>query len=389
LPTPQGPVALRFSRCRMLLGVDVPAEEVRNALIRLGLTPAAVREDLVEWKVPGHRRDLAREVDLIEEVARVVGIERIGGRVAATPAPPREADEFYDYRSEVQQRLYGLGLSEARTSTLVSEKMLWGNAPSLRLRNPLGEDQSFLRTSLLPGLIAALEYNIRHGARSIALYEIGRTFHPGQSEEQETLAMTVYGEAVARSWRGGAVRNFDWHDAKGILEAVATVPLTCLHDQGEPYLALSAKLIAEGKPIGILGQLAPAFTRSIDAIKPVLVAELSLELLRTLQPAPAFREIPKFPSVVRDIAVVCPLALPYGDIEGELWRANEEFLASVEPFDVYRDSSGEKLPADRKSIAISLTFRARDRTLGSEEVNAACERLKQHLKARLAVDFRE
>jgi phenylalanyl-tRNA synthetase beta chain len=267
--------------------------------------------------------------------------------------------------------------------------MLWRDETPLRLRNPLGEDQAFLRTSLLPGLIAALERNIRHGARSIGLYEIGRTFHADASEEQETLAFSLYGEAIPKSWRGDKVREFDWHDAKGIVEALAPVPLACIRNKGGPQLALSADLLAQGRCIGILGQLAPAFARTLDAIKPVLIGEIALEMLRTIPRPAAFHDIPKFPAVVRDIAVLCPIALPYGDIESALWKAKEEFLVRIEPFDIYVDPSGEKLPADRKSIAISLTFRAHGRTLNNEEVKAACERLKQQLKAKLAVDFRE
>ena len=388
-PSAPDAVVLRLSRCRTLLGADVSANEVRDALLRLGLAPAAEDGDAVEWKIPSHRRDLSREVDLIEEVARVIGIEKIPSRIAAAPATPGEADDAYDFQATVRQHLYALGLSEARTSTLVSERMLWRDATPLRLRNPLGEDQAFLRTSLLPGLIAALERNIRHGARSIGLYEIGRTFHADASEEQETLAFSLYGEVGLKSWRGDKVREFDWHDAKGILEALAPVPLTCIRNEGGPQLALSAELLAQGRRIGILGQLAPAFARTLDAIKPVLIGEIALEMLRTIRRPAAFHDIPKFPAVVRDIAIVCSIGLPYGDIESELWKANEEFLVGIEPFDIYLDPSGEKLPADRKSIAISLTFRARGRTLCNEEVNAACDRLKQQLKAKLAVDFRE
>ena len=388
-PSAPDPVELRLSRCRSLLGADVSANEVRDALLRLGLAPAAENEHSVEWKIPSHRRDLSRDVDLIEEVARVIGIERIPSRIAAAPATPGEADDVYDFQATVRQQLYALGLSEARTGTLVSERMLWQDGTPLRLRNPLGEDQAFLRTSLLPGLISALERNIRYGARSVGLYEIGRVFHAEASEEQETLAFSLYGEIALKSWRGDAVRDFDWHDAKGIVEALAPVPLTCIRSEGGPQLALSAGLLAQGRRIGILGQLAPAFARTLNAIKPVLIGEIALEILRTIRRPPAFHDIPKFPAVVRDIAVVCPIALPYGNIESELWNANEEFLVKIEPFDVYVDPSAEKLPADRKSIAISLTFRAQERTLNSEEVNAACDRLKQQLKAKLAVDFRE
>ncbi len=388
LPAPPSPVILRLSRCRLLLGANLSTKEIRDALVRLGLAPMAESEDSVEWRIPSHRGDLTREADLVEEVARVVGIEKIPSRIAASPARPGDADAVYDFRSAVREELRALGLSEARTSTLVSEKMLWGNAAPWRLRNPVGEDQAFLRTSLLPGLISALQRNIRHGAPSIALYEVGRTFHQGDFEERETLAMTLHGESASRTWRGGEVRAFDWHDAKGILEVLATVPLTPVREQGDSYLALSAAVFAGEKRVGMLGQLAPGFARTLDATKPVLVAELSLDMLRMLRRTPTFHEIPKFPQVVRDIAAVCPIGLPYGDIESELWNANEKLLARIEVFDVFTDSSGKILPPDRKSIAISLTFRARERTLESEEVNAACERLKQQLKARLAVDFR-
>jgi phenylalanyl-tRNA synthetase beta chain len=382
-------VVLRLSRCRSLLGADVPAGEVGDVLTRLGLAPTSHGEDAIEWKVPSYRRDLTREVDLIEEVARIIGIERIGGRVAARPAEPGRPDEVYDFQMSIRQQLYALGLYEARTSTLVSEKRLWSDGAPLRLRNPLGEDQAFLRTSLIPGLIAALESNIRHGARSIGLYEIGRTFRARAQEEQETLAFALYGENAHKSWREENMREFDWYDAKGIVEAIVPAPVACVRHEAGPQLALSAELLVERSRIGFLGQLAPDFARTLNATKPVLVGEFSLEMLRTIPRPTAFHDIPKFPAVQRDIAVVCPIALQYEEIESELRNANEELLSGIEPFDVFVDPAGEKLPVDRKSIAISLTFSSPGRTLNSEEVNAACERLKRRLKERLAVDFRE
>ena len=385
---PKG-VVLRLSRCRSLLGAEVSSEEVHEVLTRLGLAPAAKGENAVEWKIPSYRRDLSREVDLIEEVARFIGMERIGARTAAAPATPGRPDEVYDFQTALRQQLYALGLSEARTSTLVSERRLWREGAPLRLRNPLGEDQAFLRTSLVPGLIATLESNIRHGARSVGLYEIGRTFRADAPEEQETLTFLLYGEAAPKTWRENKVREFDWHDAKGIVEDIVPAPMACVRNEGEPRLALSADLLVNGSRIGVLGQLSPEFARTLNATKPVLVGEIALELLRIIPRPAEFRDIPKFPAVVRDIAVVCPIDLPYRDMESELWKANEDLLVEVEPFDVFADPSGEKLPVDRKSIAISLTFRARERTLNSEEVNAGCERLKRRLKEKLAVDFRE
>jgi phenylalanyl-tRNA synthetase beta chain len=388
-PSPPEPVVLRPARCRLLLGLEIAKEEIDRSLSSLGLTPAAEGEGSTAWNVPSYRRDLVREVDLIEEVARLIGIERIDGRVAATPAPPCNADRLYDFQMEVRHSLRALGLSEARTSTLVSEAMLWSDEAPLRLRNPLGEDQTFLRTSLLPGLLAALARNIRHGARSVALFEIGRTFRAGETGERETLAFVVYGETFAKTWRESKARDFDLLEAKGIVEELARVPLVCSRGAATSPMALVCHLFADDKPLGTLGQLAPASARDLDATKPVLAAEVSLALLQALRRPPTFQEIPKFPPVVRDIAVVCPITLSYGEIEKEIWQANTEFLAKVEPLSIYADPSGEKLPPNSKSVAISLTFRARGRTLSNEEVNAACDRLKQQLKAKLAVDFRE
>jgi phenylalanyl-tRNA synthetase beta chain len=388
-PSAPKPVVLRPARCRLLLGLEIAKEEIDGSLSRLGLIPAAQGEGSTAWNVPSHRRDLVREVDLIEEVARVIGIERIDGKVAATPAPPSHADRFYDFQMEVRQSLRALGLSEARTSTLVSEAMLWSDEAPLRLRNPLGEDQTFLRTSLLPGLLAALARNIRHGARSIALFEMGRTFCAGETGERETLAFVVYGETFAKTWRESKARDFDLLEAKGIVEELARSPLVCSRGAATPPMALVCNLFANDKPLGTLGQLAPASARDLDATKPVVAAEISLAMLQALRRPSTFQEIPKFPPVVRDIAVVCPITLPYAEIEKEIWQANTEFLAKVEPLSIYADPSGEKLPPNSKSVAISLTFRAQGRTLNNEEVNAACDRLKQQLKAKLAVDFRE
>jgi phenylalanyl-tRNA synthetase beta chain len=271
----------------------------------------------------------------------------------------------------------------------VSEAMLWSNSGSLRLRNPVGEDQAFLRTSLLPGLFVALTRNIRHGAKSVRLYEIGRTFQAGEKEEIGSLAFVLYGDAMPASWRDSKTRDCDWYDAKGVAEALIRRSLVCRRSVAKPPMALQCELLAEGKHIGLLAQLAPAVAREMDATKPVLACEMALETLQTVWHRPSFVEIAKFPPIVRDIAVVCPNTMSYGDIENEIWQANVAFLEKVQPLSVFVDPTGEKLPADRKSIAISLTFRAPGRTLSSEEVNAACGRLKQQLKAKLAVDFRE
>lgn len=378
-----GEVPLRLARVNALLGVELPQGTIDGILSGFGLEKTAGG-----WQVPSFRRDLTREVDLIEEISRVLGMENIPGRLAAAPAVPGEADAVYDFQMEVRQKLVGLGLSEARTSTLVSESMVWQDAPALRLRNPLGDDQAYLRTSLLPGLLAAVERNIRQGAKTIALFELGRTFHASENEESGALAFVLHGVTASGGWRGEPVRSLDWHDAKGILESVLGTACVLQKIEARAPLALAARVLVNGVDLGCLGQLSPSAARTLDANGPVLTGEIALGTLRQSGVRRAFQDVPKFPAMGRDLALVCPLDLAYAEIEKTLLEAKEELLAGVEPFDVFTDPSGEKLSADRKSVAISLTFRAAGRTLNSEEVNAACERLRQRLKTNLAVDFR-
>lgn len=389
LPVDGLQIELSTRRVQSLLGLDVPVAEIRQALIGLGLTLVQDGEESTTWRTPSHRLDLLREVDLIEEVTRVVGIEKITGRLAAAPAEPSKADAFYDFQMSVREQLAGQGFSEARTSTLISESMLWLQQPAKRLKNPLGEDQAFLRTSLLPGLLNAVERNIRHNARTIALFEVGRTFHAEGAEESSSLAIVLSGENEASNWRGEKSRQLDWHDAKGVLQSLTRRELTWTKIEAQAPLILAAEIRVGDQLLGLIGQVSPSAARAISAKAPVLVAELDLELLRTLAENREYREISKFPAVTRDIAVVCPVTLPYAEIEKVFRDAKEELLFSVEPFDIFNDPAGVKLPADRKSVAISLTFRTSGRTLTSEEVNISCERLKQELKTKLGVDFRE
>lgn len=389
LPTRGPELTLSTKRVNSLLGIDLSVEEIKAALQGLGLTLAGDGEESTTWEVPTHRLDLTREVDLIEEVARVVGIDRITGRLMAPPAEPGQADMLYDFQMSVRERLAGLGFSEARTSTLISESMQWLQQPALRLKNPLGEDQAFLRTSLLPGLLLAVERNIRHWARTIALFEVGRTFHAVGAEERSSLGLTLSGFADSTNWRGEKSRTLDWHDAKGVLEALIGRPVVWTKIEASAPLALAAEVRIGDQVLGLLGQVSPSAARALDAKAPVLVAELDLAALRSLREARVYQEISKFPAVTRDIAILCPITVSYAEIEHVLREANEELLATVEPFDIFTDPTGEKLSADRKSIAISLTFRASGRTLNGEEVNIACERLRQQLKSKLGVDFRE
>ncbi len=382
-------VSLRHSRVRDLLGMSHTNAEIESALARVGLEKLAAGEE-TRWSIPGYRRELRREADLIEEIARVVGIEKIPSLAQGPFAASSDADAAYDFAMNLRSRLAGMGFHEARTSTLVSAAEVSHFGEAVALKNPFGEDQSQLRNSLVPGLLTALRRNLDQGAKSIALFECGRVFHP--RGEGQRLAIVLTGERHEPSWRGGIERSWDVFDLTG-----AVLQLAGLHEHdivsapapAAPFGAC-ADIFLYGKKIGVVGQLTPAVGREIGASTPLLCAEFDLDLWRAeASTKTQVAALAKFPGSARDIAFLAPLALPYGEVRSLITDLREPLLESVRLFDLFIDVKGEKIPSDKKSMAISLTFRSPERTLTSDEIQGATDRVKAALKDRVGVDFRE
>lgn len=382
-------VALRPERVALLLGTQIPGERIDAILTGFGLQKADAG-----WEIPSFRPDLTREVDLIEEVARVVGIDAVPARVQAQFAPASATDRAYDRAMTLRRALVAQGYAEARTLMLIGEAM-----PGLgllhdstenrrRVKNPMNDEQVILRPSLLPGLLQALRDNVRAGAKTVRLFETGRVFSAQGIEESAHLALVFSGVTSERSWRGGEGSEADLFHLKGVVSALLGAQATFTPDQN-PALALALVVEVGGKAVGFAGQLWPKDARGLDATAPVLFAEIDLGALPVLSTVQKYREIPRFPATARDIALLAPLPLGHAQIEQTLRGANEPLLAEVELFDVYADPSGARIPADKKSLAYSLTYRSTERTLTADEVNAAHARLKERLKSALAVTLRE
>ncbi len=390
---------LRLDRCQQVLGVPVSGMKVREILGRFGLEEVG-REDepnrvSIDWQVPSYRPDLRREIDLIEEVARVYGLNQIPARVLARFAPSSAVDHTYDFHMSLRRRLAGMGFMEARSVSLVSaaEAAATGGPT---LKNPLSEENAALRGSLLPGLLAAAGRNARQGSSDLRLFELGRVFAadvPLGKPEAMRLGLLLTGTASPASWRNEG-RPVDLHDLAGALEQLAGgTRLELRVAQGQPVeaLAVAAEILLNGKPAGRLGQVAPSRARELDLRGSVFVAELDVAFLQEAASAGRrFAALPRFPSVTRDLAMIADAALPHGRVNEVLRGAKEDLLSDVQLFDVFTDQSGEKVPAGKKSLAYSLTFRAEDRTLKNEEVNAAHVRLKAVLQGAFeGIRFRE
>lgn len=410
-------VALRPERARRLLGVnDVTDERMDEILRGFGLSRAGGNAG--PWRIPSYRQDLAREVDLIEEIARVVGLDAVPASRRTLATDTSATDRAFDFQVDLRRRLVGLGFAEARTSTLVPERAAREDAPFFssqpepepaRLKNPLSEEATTLRPSLVPGLLAAAAHNARVGVADLRLFEVGRVFRAdgngsaiaNGTPEPMRVGLLLTGAAASRTWRGAHdPRENDLADLRAAVERLlpTAVGVSVTFRRVEnPALALAVEIIAtttgdDNRKLGDAGQVRPARAKELDVRAPLLVAELDVAALAALRPAAGakFTALPRFPSVTRDLAVVVPATLPHGEIEWTLRGAGEPLLADVALFDVFTDPTGERVPAGQRSLAYSLTYRAADRTLTTEEVHAAHGRLKERLRGLSGgVQFRE
>jgi phenylalanyl-tRNA synthetase beta chain len=397
-PNNEREVLFRPNRCTDILGSDVP--DAAQILERIGLEPAGKDR----WKIPSYRLDLEREIDLIEEVSRYHGIQKLPGRLHGSPTTSSQIDTAHDDAMRLRRKLAGLGLAEARTLVFLDEPSLKNSlrplGETVQIRNPLAEDQQVLRPSLIPGLLRAAERNFNRGAPSVALFELGQIFSAadpsrrspaaaGEAEPEEStrLAILFSGENAVPSWNQTS-RSYDLFDAKGILETVFGSSLQAKRIAPNDLAALVCELVSNGRSIGHLGLVRPRQARELGAKSAVVVAEVELPAVAS-RSLFKLKPLERFPAVTRDIAFVAPRSMHWAEVVATLNSARESLLVDVQVFDLFVDPTGQKIPADKKSLACSLTYRASDRTLTQDEVNEAHQRLKKRLVDELDVTLRE
>ena len=380
-------VRLRYQRCNHILDTSLEPSRIDSILTGFGLSAHDKANDATAWIVPSWRHDLTREIDLIEEVMRVTGMDAIPSKSFAQFSTSSPADHLHDRDTTLRSYLAGQGFFEARNLSLISAKaaQLFGSSGQ-PLRNPLNEEQTLLRSALLPGLLRTAESNARLGTKDLRLFELGRVFVDGT--ERMHLCLLLTGEVQARSWREPHPRFADLFDLKGFLSATGLGGLEFQKSAGNAF-ALSLDLAVNGRPAGVIAQVWPAQAREMGFSSAVLVAEVDLSACPLQTGGRKAAAVAAYPAVTRDIALLAPAEIPHAQIVGVISGAGEPLLETVELFDLFTDAQGEKVPVGTKSLAYSLTYRSATRTLTAEEVNAAHARLKERLKAELEVQFRE
>jgi len=384
LPSPPADVALRYHHVDELIGLSILPTRVDEILQRFGLQPASSSKEQSSWRIPSYRFDLQRDVDLIEEVVRAFGIANVPLRYRSSFTTESEADRNHDFEAGVRTRLAGRGLSEARTSKLIS-RTAGAREGAIELRNPLNEDHAALRKNFFSPLLAVLERNVLAGAQRVAMFELGRVFLPPDAKEERHLGIVLWGKlAPSIHWRSQD-RTFDYFDLKGVIESVIG-PATFKRTE-RPDLILAVEIFSNEKSVGFAGQLSSDQTKAIGSTAPAFFAELNLEAHAAARPT--YREIDKFPAITRDIAMIVPENLAHEKIVATIASANEPLLASVELFDVFSGAQEKSFGAGKKSMAYALTYRDKTRTLTNEEITVVHAKIRERLQRELGVELRE
>ncbi|MDT5268948.1 MAG: phenylalanyl-tRNA synthetase beta chain [Acidobacteriota bacterium] len=410
-------VGLRPRRVEELTGLSVQAEESLRILTSLGFEPAAgeMEVDELAFGVPTWRTDVRIEEDLVEEVARIYGYEKIGE--ALPPSPVTGEYLVGDRRRRAaRQVLTAVGFNEAVSISFIEESSAVGESgesrfepvPGLQqvegegafvmLSNPITEGARLMRPSLLPGLLEATRHNFNHGTRDVRLFEMGRVFaasstsgEDGESRpvEVESFALLITGEALEEGKAAGRVADF--FDLKGALEAAADAmrvgelefaPDSVQHlREGQ-----SARVKLSGREIGNAGRLSEELAARFKFRQPVYVAEVSLTaLLATGERLARYTPLPRFPGVARDVSFVADRRVAFGEMRRAILSLGIEECRGLALVDVYE---GANMPEGKRSLTLRVEYRADDRTLRDEEVDAMHARVVAALEEGFSAQLR-
>lgn len=404
-PAPPQPVVLTLhpQEVQRILGIALGTEELTDILTRLEFD-CQLEGDALRVTAPDHRLDVTCTADLLEEVARVYGYDRLPTTLMADRLPPQRANRDLMLEEQVRDLLVALGLQEVITYRLTTPEreglLLPPGAPSenpsyVVLANPISAERTVMRRSLLASVLEVAAANLRFRDR-VALFEVGKVYLPVDGEdlprEPRRLAIVAAGPREPLYWRGTDREAMDFFDLKGIIEAL----VEGLHLNGVAYAPTqhpsfhpgrAAQLSVGGEPVGVFGELHPLVAENFELpVRPVLAADLDLEGLLARVPASyAVAPVPRYPGVRQDIAVVVDEDVPAAEVQRVIEQAGGELLRRVQLFDVYR---GEQVGPGKKSLAYTLVFQAEDRTLTDHDANRLRDKIVRRLESTVGAALR-
>ncbi len=396
-PAPSGAIELSHDHIVRLMGTDFSDDQVSSVLGSLGFEVGAPSEGTVTVVPPYWRQDVTIEEDVIEEVARIVGYDTVPDAPLDGRVPDHMPQPERDLREEVRDLLVGAGLQETISSTLVPAGAgqadgSWVGPAPLGVANPLSVERQFLRTSLRWSVLRTLSTALRQSTRGVGLFEVGRRFEPTEGDlprEREVATLALAGSREDGLWSQESA-GFDFFDAKGIVEkTLAHLGVRATFERADDRLlhpGRSARILVEGRDVGVIGELHPQAVARFDLTEPtVALAELDIGALASLVPTArhSFRSFARFPTADRDLALLVDRGMPAGRLQGII--ESEPLVTRVVLFDQFE---GADLPAGKKSLAFRLQLQSDRETLDAEQINEAVSRLTQRLRDDAGAELR-
>ena len=381
-------IDITFEKINQVLGIQIPREDVLDIFKRLGFS-SDVKDNLITVSVPSRRLDISIKEDLIEEVGRIYGMDKI---IAKPIVLPLKTGSYDKAKRSVRNKMVSLGLNETLSYALIPEKEVHkytnDKFETVKILDPMTEERNALRYSLIPSLKMIYEYNKARNQKDISIFEIGKSFFKknGKYGEQLNLAVLMTGNYVI----GLEKKEVNFYVIKGILEELlhhlgfeGKYSLVVEDIPSELHPGQAASIIIAGEKVGIIGKVHPNVLKDN-----VYVMEVNLEKLlndSNNSKKMKYKEISKFPSVVKDVAFVMDKSVKSETIENEIRKAGGKLLTKIEVFDVY---TGENVGADEKSIAYKLTFTNAEKTLSDDEVLALFNKIIENVSKACNVTIR-
>ncbi|MDY6825667.1 MAG: phenylalanine--tRNA ligase subunit beta [Bacillota bacterium] len=397
------PHHLSVSACRIsrILGIDIDTAEVSALLDNLGFSISPSEDDLIEVTIPLRRADVRIEEDIVEEVARLYGYDRIPLTLPRGELIENREKEEERFKDAIKEIMISAGFYECIAYSFINpsglrQLRLPDNDPRMNyipVRNPFSEEQSAMRTTLVPGLLKAVQHNCSFSEVNQLLFEVGSVYMADslplkeQPAEKPILGMAVTGIIPEQNWVIPSGKA-DFFVIKGVLETIFKrygIERVRFIPQAFPFThpARSAMVKVDDNVLGFIGQIHPEVAGDWEIDQPVTVSEIDLTLLfKMAQPVPCFTPLPRYPAAKRDIAVIVDKNIASEELAQVIEEAGRDFVSRVVLFDLFE---GKQIPAGKRSLAYSVTFRRDEGTLTDEEVNRVFEDIKNALVSRGAI----
>ena len=396
-------VTLRVAKVNDVLGAALEKNEIADIMKRLHIKIHEETAASILLQAPAFRPDLTREIDFVEEAARVYGYGKIRSSMPARAVAAREPDVALIASRRAREAMHDCGFYEVVNYSFMNPGDFDRlglpeddfRRKTVALRNPLSAEQSVMRTTLLPSLLSNLSLNLSRGVRDMKIFELSRVFinaGAGLPNEPLKIGGLAYGVRSASPWDAG-VRETDFYDLKGaveqLLDAMRVQNVVFASEEGTPFLhpGKAARLLIGGSPAGYIGQVHPDTAGRWDIPANVYVFEIDFQsIIEAAQELPSYRPLPKYPAVERDIAVIVPTDVTSFSVQKTIESLKLAFIEDVRLFDYYE---GAPIPDGKKSLAYTVTYRSFEKTLTDEEVNLLHKKIMDALKDRLGAEIRE